>query len=54
VRVTLVSASRVIEPRAVPTASEVVVKSGSRIVVPPGFDEDTLRRVVAVLEARPC
>ena len=33
---------------------EVVLKSGSRIAVTPGFDAETLRRVVAVLEARTC
>jgi lambda repressor-like predicted transcriptional regulator len=33
---------------------EVVLPSGSRIAVTPGFDAETLRRVVAVLEARSC
>ena len=33
---------------------EVVLPSGSRIAVTPGFDAETLRRVVAVLEARTC
>ena len=33
---------------------EVVLKSGSRIAVTPGFDAETLRRVVAVLEAPTC
>jgi hypothetical protein len=35
-------------------AIEVVLKSGPRIAVTPGFDAETLRRVVAALEARPC
>jgi hypothetical protein len=33
---------------------EIVLASGPRIVVRPGFDPETLRRVVAVLEGRPC
>jgi lambda repressor-like predicted transcriptional regulator len=33
---------------------EVVLKSGPRIAVRPGFDAETLRRVVAALEDRPC
>lgn len=33
---------------------EVVLGSGRRIVVAPGFDPETLRRVVAVLEDHPC
>ena len=33
---------------------EVVLPSGPRIAVMPGFDAETLRRVVAVLEARTC
>ncbi|MGE3818072.1 MAG: hypothetical protein AB7I30_01435 [Isosphaeraceae bacterium] len=32
----------------------VVIGSSRRIVVTPGFDEETLRRVVAVLEDRSC
>jgi lambda repressor-like predicted transcriptional regulator len=35
-------------------AIEIVLKSGPRIAVMPGFDAETLRRVVAVLEARTC
>jgi hypothetical protein len=35
-------------------AIEVVLKSGPRIAVTPGFDAETLRRVVAALEPRPC
>ena len=33
---------------------EVVLGPGRRIVVAPGFDTETFRRVVAVLEGRPC
>ena len=33
---------------------EVVLKSGSRIAVTPGFDTETLRRVVAALESPTC
>jgi hypothetical protein len=32
----------------------VVIGPGRRVVVAPGFDAETLRRVVAVLEDRPC
>lgn len=35
-------------------AIEIVLASGPRITVRPGFDEETLRRVVAALETRPC
>jgi hypothetical protein len=33
---------------------EVVIGPGRRVVIGPGFDAETLRRVVAVLEGRPC
>ena len=33
---------------------EVVVGAGRRILLEAGFDPETLRRVVAVLEGRPC
>jgi hypothetical protein len=33
---------------------EVILGAGLRIVVGSGFDSETLRRVVAVLEDRPC
>jgi hypothetical protein len=36
------------------TGIEVVLGPGRRVVVAPGFDPETLRRVVAVLEDRPC
>ena len=50
---------RIAEPAAaspVPdrTGVEVVLAAGRRIVVGAGFDPDTLRRVIAVLEDRPC
>ena len=35
-------------------AIEVVLGGGRRVAVGPGFDEQTLRRLVAVLESRPC
>jgi hypothetical protein len=46
---------RLVEPIA-PAGQgvEVVLGPGRRIVVAPGFDPETLRRVVAVLEGRPC
>jgi hypothetical protein len=33
---------------------ELVLKLGRRIAISPGFDAETLRRVLAVLEDRPC
>jgi hypothetical protein len=33
---------------------EIILAPARRIVVRPGFDHDTLRRVVAVLEGGPC
>ena len=36
------------------TGVEVVLGPGRRIVIAPGFDPETLRRVVAVLEGLPC
>jgi hypothetical protein len=36
------------------TGVEVVLTAGRRIVVGAGFDPETLRRVIAVLEDRPC
>jgi hypothetical protein len=33
---------------------EVILDGGRRIAVPPGFDADTLLRVVAILEHRRC
>jgi hypothetical protein len=48
---------RLTEPLPIATAGpgvEVVLGPTRRIVVAPGFDPETLRRVVAVLEDRPC
>ena len=39
---------------AVSATIEVVLPGGPRIAVTPGFDAETLRRVVAALEDRPC
>jgi hypothetical protein len=36
------------------TGVEVVLGSGRRVAIEAGFDPETLRRVVAVLEGRPC
>ncbi len=52
--VTVLSATPDADSRASCATIEVVLKSGSRIAVTPGFDAETLRRVVAVLEARTC
>jgi transposase len=54
VPVSVVAATGAVDTRTVFAAIEVVLASGSRIAVPPGFDEETLRRVVAALETRPC
>jgi hypothetical protein len=35
-------------------ALEVVLRDGRAVRVAPGFDEGTLRRLLAVLEGRPC
>jgi lambda repressor-like predicted transcriptional regulator len=52
--VALLSAARDVDSQAACAAIEVVLPSGPRIAVTPGFDAETLRRVVAVLEARTC
>jgi hypothetical protein len=36
------------------TAIEVILSGGRRVAVGPGFDDETLRRVVAMLESNPC
>jgi hypothetical protein len=42
-----------VAPRADAGSSlEVVLASGIRVAVPVGFDEETLRRLLAVLEGR--
>jgi hypothetical protein len=33
---------------------ELVLANGRRIAVTPGFDDQTLRRLIAVVEERPC
>jgi lambda repressor-like predicted transcriptional regulator len=52
--VTVLSATRETDSHRACATIEVVLPSGSRIAVTPGFDAETLRRVVAVLEARTC
>lgn len=37
-----------------PSCIELILADGRRIAVAPGFDADTLRRLLAVLEATPC
>lgn len=37
-----------------PSCIELVLADGRRIAVAPGFDADTLRRLLAVLEVPPC
>ena len=39
---------------APPSHLELVLADGRRIAVAPGFDADTLRRLLAVLEQTPC
>jgi hypothetical protein len=52
--VTVLSTTRNSDSPAACAAIEVVLPGGPRIAVTPGFDAETLRRVVAVLEARTC
>lgn len=52
--VTVLGATPGADSQASGATIEVVLPSGSRIAVTPGFDAETLRRVVAVLEARTC
>ena len=35
-------------------AIEVILDGGRRVAVGPGFDEETLRKVVTALESKPC
>ena len=53
VRLRRIVNSQVIEPTDRSTI-EVVVAGGRRVIVEKGFDADTLRRVVAALEAGSC
>jgi hypothetical protein len=52
--VAVLSATPEADSQASCATIEVVLPSGPRIAVSPGFDAETLRRVVAVLEARTC
>ena len=38
---------------AIPQALEVILQNGRRIAVTPGFDPQTLRRLITVVEDRP-
>lgn len=52
-----VRSAEVTAPSPEPTdqaAIEVVLRGGHRVAVGPGFDQETLRRVVAALELDPC
>jgi transposase-like protein len=42
------------EPREEPSVVEVILQGGRRLRVAAGFDEETFRRLVAVLESLPC
>jgi hypothetical protein len=37
-----------------PSHLELILSDGRRIAVAPGFDPQTLRRLIAVVEGRPC
>ena len=52
--VAVLGATTAINAQAAAAAIEIVLPNGPRIAVTPGFDAETLRRVVAALEARPC
>jgi lambda repressor-like predicted transcriptional regulator len=52
--VTVLDATPDTNSRASCATIEIVLPGGPRIAVTPGFDAETPRRVVAVLEARPC
>ena len=54
VPVAVLGATMAIYSQAAAAAIEIVLPNGPRIAVTPGFDAETLRRVVAALEARPC
>ena len=41
-------------PAGQASALEVLLRDGRTVRVPPGFDVATLRRLLAVLEGRPC
>ena len=52
--VTVLGTTEATPSKATCATIEVVLPSGPRIAVTPGFDAETLRRVVAALEARAC
>jgi lambda repressor-like predicted transcriptional regulator len=52
--VSVVAAMGDAEAKSLATPIEVVLPTGLRIAVTPGFDAETLRRVVVTLETRPC
>ncbi len=41
-------------PRATSQPLELILPHGRRLAIAPGFDADTLRRLLGVLEAPPC
>ena len=43
-----------LQPQETPSVVEVVLQGGRRLRVGAGFDEDTLRRLVTLLESLPC
>ena len=52
--VTVLGTTEATPSQAAYATIEVVLPGGPRIAVTPGFDAETLRRVVAALEARSC
>ena len=54
VPVSVIATTPATAPHTGSPAIEIVLENGLPIAVSPGFDQETLRRVVAVLEARPC
>lgn len=52
--VRFVESATVAQPPTDRAAIEIVLGGGRRVAVGPGFDDETLRRVVAALESRPC
>ena len=54
VPVSVIAATPATGPRTGSPGIEIVLENRLRIAVSPGFDPETLRRVVAVLKARPC
>jgi hypothetical protein len=52
--VRLAETPAVAQPPTDRAAIEVVLGAGRRVAVAPGFDEETLRQVVLVLESRRC